>query len=146
VADQLVGKGVEFFLPLYEAQHRWKDRLKRVELPLFPGYLFVQMPLKERLRVLEVPGVAGLVSFAGQPAPLDDNEINILRQGLTSALKAEPHPYLKTGTHVRVKAGALAGIEGILVRRKDSLRLVISVDLIMRSIAVEVPMADVEPV
>jgi transcription antitermination factor NusG len=146
VAEQLAGKSISFFLPLYEAEHRWKDRLARVDLPLFPGYMFVQIPLREKLRVLEVPGVVRLVSFGGEPAALDDAEINILRQGLTKNLKAEPHPYLKKGTRVRVKRGALAGLEGILLRKKDSFRLVISVDLIMRSIAIEIPMADVEPV
>lgn len=145
IAEQLTGKEIAFFLPLYEAEHRWKDRLARVELPLFPGYMFVQIPLREKLRVLEIPGVVRLVSFGGEPAPLNDQEISILRQGLEKQMKAEPHPYLKKGTRVRVKRGALAGIEGILERRKDSFRLVISVDLIMRSISVEVPMADVEP-
>lgn len=145
IAEQLAGKGIEFFLPLYETQSRWKDRLARVELPLFPGYLFVQLALRDKLKVLEVPGVVRLISFGGHPAPLDDSEINILRQGLTKTLKAEPHPYLKAGNRVRVKTGALAGLEGVLLRKKDSLRLIISVDLIMRSIAVEVAMADVEP-
>ena len=146
VAEQLSGKGISYFLPLYEAEHRWKDRLARVQLPLFPGYLFVQVPLRERLKVLEVPGVVRLVSAGGDPVPLDDSEINILRQGLTSMLKAEPHPYLKVGTRVRVRVGALAGLEGILVRLKDRYRVVISVDLIMRSISVEISLADVEPI
>lgn len=144
VADQLAGKNVNFFLPLYQAQHRWKDRLARVDLPLFPGYLFVHIPLRERLRVLEVPGVVRLVSTRGEPVPLDDSEIQILQQGLNEKVKASPHPYLKVGTRVRVKAGALAGLEGILIRMKDTYRVVISVDLIMRSIAVEISSADVE--
>lgn len=146
VADQLVGKNVNFFLPLYIAQHRWKDRLAKVELPLFPGYLFVQIPLVERLRVLEVPGVVRLVSTGMDPAPLDDSEIEILRQGLTDKLNAEPYPYLTVGTRVRIKSGSLAGLEGILLRKKDSFRVVISVDLIMRSIAVEISAADLEPI
>lgn len=145
VADQLAGKNVNFFLPTYVAQHRWKDRLARVELPLFPGYMFVQIPLIERLRVLEVPGVVRLVSAGGDAVPLDDSEIEILRQGLTAKLKAEPYPYLKVGTRVRIKTGSLAGLEGILLRKKDSFRVVISVDLIMRSIAVEISAADVDP-
>ena len=144
VAEQLTGKNVNFFLPLYQAEHRWKDRLARVDLPLFPGYLFVQIPLRERLRVLEVPGVVRLVSTRGEPVPLDDGEIDILQQGLNEKLKAAPHPYIKVGTRVRVRAGALAGLEGILVRLKDTYRVVISVDLIMRSIAVEISIADVE--
>lgn len=144
VADQLAGKDVNFFLPLYTAQHRWKDRLARVELPLFPGYMFVQISLAERLRVLEVPGVVRLVSAGGEPVPLDEGEINILRHGLSNKVIAEPYPYLKVGDRVRIKSGSLAGLEGILLRKKDTLRVVISVDLIMRSIAVDVPAADLE--
>lgn len=96
--------------------------------------------------MLEVPGVVRLVSTRGEPVPLDESEISILKQGLTDKLKAEPHPYLKIGTRVRVRAGALAGLEGILIRMKDRYRIIISVDLIMRSIAVEISSADVEPV
>jgi transcription antitermination factor NusG len=145
VADQLLGKNVNFFLPLYMAQHRWKDRLAKVELPLFPGYMFVQIPLEERLRVLEVPGVVKLVSAAGVPVPLDDAEVETLRQGLKEKRKAEPYQYLKVFTPVRIKAGSLAGLEGILLRKKDTFRVVISVDLIMRSIAVEISAVDLEP-
>lgn len=145
VADQLAGKSVDFFLPLYVARNRWKDRIAKVELPLFPGYMFVHIPLAERLRVLEVPGVVRLVSAGGEAVPLEDSEIEILRKGLTDKLKTEPHPYLKAGTRVRIKAGPLAGLEGILLRLKDSYRIVISVDLIMRSMAVEISIADIEP-
>jgi transcription antitermination factor NusG len=145
VAEHLAGKGIVNFLPLYKAQHRWKDRVARVDLPLFPGYIFVQFPLKERLKVLEIPGVANLVSFKGEPAPLPEQEIETLRQGLSANVFAEPHPYLKVGRRVRIKGGPLRGLEGILERKKeDSFRVVISIDLIMRSVLVEVAMADVE--
>src|ERR1700756_401780 len=145
VAEHLAGKGITNFLPLYKAQHRWKDRVARVDLPLFPGYIFVQFPLKERLKVLEIPGVANLVSFKGEPAALPDQEIETLRQGLSANLYAEPHPYLKVGRRVRIKGGPLRGLEGILERKKeDSFRVVISIDLIMRSVLVEVAMGDVE--
>ncbi len=145
VAEHLAGKGITSFLPLYRAQHRWKDRVAKVDLPLFPGYIFVQFPLKERLKVLEIPGVANLVSFKGEPAPLPDQEIETLRQGLSADVYAEPHPYLKVGRRVRIKGGPLRGLEGILERKKeDSFRVVISIDLIMRSVLVEVAMADVE--
>ena len=144
VAEQLAGKDVAFFLPLYTAENRWKDRLARVELPLFPGYMFVQIPLRERLKVLEVPGVVRLVSSGGEPVPLQDSEINILRRGLTERSKAEPYPYLKIGNRVRIRRGSLAGLEGILITKKDSCRVVISVDLIMRSVAIEISAADVE--
>ena len=145
VADHLTGKGIISFLPLYRAQHRWKDRVAKVDLPLFPGYIFVQFALKERLKVLEIPGVANLVSFKGEPAALPDQEIETLRQGLSADLYAEPHPYLKVGRQVRIKGGPLRGLEGILERKKeDSFRVVISIDLIMRSVLVEVAMGDVE--
>jgi len=145
VAEHLAGKGIASFLPLYRAQHRWKDRIAKVDLPLFPGYIFVHLPLKERLKVLEIPGVANLVSFKGEPAPLPDQEIETLRQGLSADVYAEPHPYLKVGRRVRIKGGPLRGLEGILERKKeDSFRVVISIDLIMRSVLVEVAMGDVE--
>lgn len=146
VADQLAGKNVSFFLPLYKAQHRWKDRIAKVELPLFPGYLFVQIPLMEKMRVLEVPGVVQLVSAGSAPVPLVDNEIEILSKGLSDRLKAEPHPYLKVGNRVRIKSGPLTGLEGILLRHKDDFRVVISVDLIMKSMSVEIAMADLETI
>ncbi len=143
VREQLERRAVENFLPVYEAVHRWKDRRARVELPLFPGYIFVRIPAIERLRVLEVPSVVRLVAFNGQPTPLPERDIDILRQGLTGEVKALPHPYLKVGRRVRVKRGVMAGLEGILQRRKEGFRLVISIDLIMRSLSIEVDAADV---
>jgi transcription antitermination factor NusG len=145
VAEQLAGKDVDFFLPLYTAKHRWSDRTTNVELPLFPGYLFIRIDLRERLKVLEIPGVVRFVSSGSNPVPLEDSEINILRQGLTARLKAEPHPYLKVGTRVRVKSGPLAGMVGTVERSKDSWRFIISLDLIMRSISVEISVTDIEP-
>ena len=144
VSEQLERKSVEHFLPLYEAVHNWKDRRVRVQLPLFPGYLFVRIPLACRMQVLEVPSVVRMVGFQGSPAALPDDDIVALRNGLSGNLRVEPHPYLKVGKRVRVVRGPLAGREGILVRKKDRLRLVISIDLIMRSMAVEVDAADVE--
>jgi len=146
VAEQLEERHIEHFLPLYVTTHRWADRLKKVELPLLPGYVFVHMPLQNRLRVLQLPSVIRFVSFGSQPSPIPEPEIEILRKGLQSDGKAEPHPYLKTGGRVRVKAGPFQDAEGILVRRKNLVRVVLSVELIMRSVAVEVDIADVEPI
>lgn len=143
VASQLSGKNVEFFLPTYETVHRWKDRRAKVELPLFPGYVFVRIPIEERLRVLTVPSVNRLVSFNGPPVSVPAAEIERLREGLTQ-LKAEPHPFLKAGQQVRIKHGPLAGAEGILLRSKDNFRVVLSMDVIMQSVAVEVDMADLQ--
>ncbi|HZU23044.1 MAG TPA: UpxY family transcription antiterminator [Terriglobales bacterium] len=144
VAEYLAGRGIESFLPLYVAQRRWADRKARVELPLFPGYLFVHIPLAERLRVLELPGVVRLVSSRGQALAIGEAEIESLRQGLRAGGKAEPHPFLKIGERVHVLAGPFAGCSGILLRKKDSLRVVVSLDIIMRSVAVEVDACDIE--
>jgi transcription antitermination factor NusG len=145
VAKQLEERRIECFLPLYRSWRRWKDRRKQIALALFPGYVFVRMVLPERLRVLELPGVVRLVSFNGQPAPLPEQDIEALRNGLNERIHAEPHPYLRVGRRVRVMHGPLAGTEGILVRKKHKFRLVISLDVIMRSVAIEVDAADVEP-
>jgi len=145
VAKQLEERAVEHFLPLYGSVRRWKDRKVKLELPLFPGYVFVRLALRDRLRVLQTPGVARLVGFGGLPAALPDQEMEAMRNGLERQLRLEPHPYLTIGRRVRLKSGPLMGLEGFLVRRKGLLRLVLSLDLIQRSVAVEVDAADVEP-
>lgn len=145
VAEQLGQRSVENFLPLYETVRRWKDRRMRLHLPLFPGYVFVRLALRNRLQVLQVPSVVRLVGFNGLPTPLPEGEIVALQDGLKHRLRAEPHPYLTKGRRVRITTGPLAGTEGILVRAKNRYRIVLSIDLIMRSIAVEVDRADVEP-
>jgi transcription antitermination factor NusG len=144
VAVQLGVRSVEHFVPLYESVRRWKDRKVRIQLPLFPGYVFVRLTLRDRLRVLQVPGVARLVGFNGLPCALPDSEIEALKAGLATGVRAEPHPFLTAGRRVRVKAGPLEGLEGIVVRRKNRLRLVISLDLIHRAAAVEVEASDLE--
>ena len=144
VAEQLGLREVEHFLPLYTSVRRWKDRRVMLELPLFPGYVFVHMVLGDRLQVQTVPGVARLVGFDGTPAALPEEEIGALRTSLGRAIQAEPHPYLTAGRRVRMKSGPLAGMEGVLLRRKGSFRLVISIDLIQRSVAVDAEAADVE--
>jgi transcription termination/antitermination protein NusG len=145
VAANLEQKGLEHFLPLYETLSQWKDRRARVCLPLFPGYVFVHFPLQQRMRVLDVPSVASIVSFNGKPAPLADSEIDRLRGALAGSFLVEPHPYLRVGRRVRVLCGPLAGLEGILVRKKGGTRLVVSIDLIMRSVSLEIDAAHVEP-
>jgi transcription antitermination factor NusG len=146
VAEQLGVREVEHFLPLYASVRRWKDRRVTLDLPLFPGYVFVRMALQERLKVMQVPGVAQLVGFHGTPAALSDHEVEALRTIASSETRLEPHPFLTVGRRVRIKSGALAGMEGVLLRRKGSIRVVISVDLILRSVAVDVDAADVETV
>jgi transcription antitermination factor NusG len=145
VAEQLASRTVEAFLPQYESLRRWKDRRIRLGLPLFPGYVFVRIRLCDRLRVLEVPGVVRLVQFNGEPAPLPDDIVETLRNSLNGPFKAEPHPFLRVGRRVRVASGPLSGVEGILLRRKNVTRLVVSLELIQRSICIEVDSDVVEP-
>ncbi len=146
VAEQLARQGVEFYLPLYERLSRWQHRRVRLQLPLFPGYIFVRIVLKDRLQVLRIPSVVRIVGFNGQPTSLPEGEIEALRESLALNLRAEPHPFLAVGRRVRLKSGPLAGFEGILVRRKGSLRLVLSINLIQRSILVETDSSELEPV
>ena len=138
VSTQLLGKEIETFLPLYRTVHRWRNGRHRVELPLFPGYAFVRIAPTDRLEVLKVPGVVRLVGFNGTPTPLEDEEIEGLRRALSAGVGAAPHPYLRVGRRVRITAGPLAGREGILVRRQGTTRVVLSIDLIQRSVLVDV--------
>jgi transcription antitermination factor NusG len=144
VAEQLTTRSVEHFLPLYQAVRRWKDRRVQLELPLFPGYVFVRIALSDRLQVLQVPGVAKLVGFSGTPTALPQEEIEALRASFACGVRAEPHSYLAAGRRVRVKSGSFAGMSGILVKRKNMVRFVMSVELIHRSIAVELDEMDLE--
>jgi transcription antitermination factor NusG len=146
VAKQLEARSVEPFLPVYEKLSRWKDRRVKVQLPLFSGYVFVRMRLEEKLRVLQVPGLVRLVGFNGQPTPLADDEVEAMRNGLGEGVLAEPCPYLQVGRRVRIKSGALRGLEGVLLKKKHGYRFVLSLELIQRSIAVEVDAADLEAI
>jgi transcription antitermination factor NusG len=146
VAEHLLGRSVEYFLPLYQSMRRWKDRRVKLQLPLFPGYVFVRLELRDRMQVLQVPGVAKLVGFNGTPTALPQEEIDSLRKSLEGGVRAEPHPFMITGRRVRVKDGPLAGMTGILVKRKNRARFVVSVELIQRAIAIEIEETDLEPV
>jgi transcription antitermination factor NusG len=148
VVPHFEARAVEHFLPLYSSVRRWKDRNVQLELPLFPGYVFVRIALGLRLRVVEVPGVVCLVGFNGKPYPLPDSEIESLRKAIGNASRIEPHPYtnLSVGSRVRIKSGPLAGVEGKLVRKKNVCRVVLSLDLIARSAAVEIDFTDIERV
>ncbi len=147
VEQYLSQREVEHYLPVYRSPRKWRNGLKVVlDLPLFPGYIFVRINRTERVRVLEVPGVLAIVGgTAGEMAPLPEAEVEALRSGL-HLRQAEPHPLLTVGQRARIRSGALAGLEGIVVRRKNSLRFVLTMDLIMQSIAVEVDGAELEPV
>jgi transcription antitermination factor NusG len=144
VAEQLAARGIEHFLPQYESTRKWKDRKVQLQMPLFPGYIFVQMELASRLRVLQVPGVARLVGFDGRPAPVPEEDLLRVREFLAQGFRAEPHRVLKVGRRVRVNGGPLAGMEGIVARRKNGHKLVISFDLIQQAMAVEIAGEDLE--
>jgi transcription antitermination factor NusG len=145
VASYFAERQIEAFLPLYATRHRWKNRCEmNLELPLFPNYVFVLIDPRERVRVLEVPGVQSLVGFGRTLAPLPHFEIEALRSGLGQR-KIEPHPYLVIGERVRIKAGPMTGMEGVLVRKKNNFRVVLALDVIMQSVAVEVDADDLEP-
>lgn len=143
VARQLADRGLDCFLPLYRTVHRWKDRRKQLDLALFPGYVFVRIDLRDRLKVLQVPSVVNLVNFNGQPASIHESEIEFLRQRLVGQSQVEPHPYLSVGRRVRITKGPFAGAEGILVRKKDRCRVVMSIELLQRSVSIEVDETDI---
>lgn len=143
IAERLIQKDVETYLPLYRAIHRWNRRRAEVDLPLFPGYVFVKISMVHKARVLSHPGVIRLVSFNGKPAHLPDQEIERLRSSL-QICRAEPYPFLSVGRQVRIKAGPLAGLEGRILRRKGKLRVVVSMELIERAIVLEVDAADAQ--
>jgi transcription termination/antitermination protein NusG len=144
VAEQIRLRSFECFLPLYEVFHRWKDRRMRLRLPLFPSYVFVRLDLRDRFRVLQVPGIVRLVGFNGLPAPISGENMQALQNGLSSGMRAQPHPYLRAGQPVRVKTGPLCGMEGLFVRKKNRWRFIISLNVIMRSVALEIESNNVE--
>jgi transcription antitermination factor NusG len=146
VASMLAKKGFEVFLPLYSEVRQWRDRQKRVELPLFSCYVFLRGDLDRRLSILTTPGVHGMVASAGKLAGIPEEEIEAVRSAVANRVKLEPYPFLKCGDLVRVKSGALKGVEGFLVRKKGQARLIISVSLLERSVAAEVDANAVERV
>jgi transcription antitermination factor NusG len=135
----LRGKGYEEFLPLYRSRRRWSDRIKELELPLFPGYLFCRFDVSDRLMpILTTPGVIGIVGAGKTPIPVGEEEIEAIRAILRSGLAARPWPFLGIGAKVYVERGPLAGVEGIITNADKAYRLVVSVNLLQRSIAVEI--------
>src|SRR5579864_111009 len=146
VSSNLQERQLESFLPIYRTVHAWKNRTKAVlELPLFPSYVFVRIPPGEKGCVLATPGVLSLVGTRREAWPLPDFEIESLRAGVDQR-KPEPHLYLAVGERARIKSGALAGMEGILVQKRNGVRVVLSFDELMRSISVEVGIDELEPV
>ena len=138
VAASLAGKGYEQLVPVYRLRRKWSDRTKVLELPLFPGYVFVRLDPEVRLPILTIPGVLGFVGAGRKPQPLDTKEIEYVRTVSSAGHPAKPWPFLKVGQRVRITAGALTGVEGILVQRRGETRVVLSVTLLQKAISVQV--------
>lgn len=144
VAEMLSAKGFEVFLPLYESVHRWKDRSKRLSLPLFPCYVFVRGGINRRLQAVTTPGVHMVLSNGERVAVIPNEEIDAIRKAVEEPSRLEPYPFLKCGERVRVMRGCLEGVEGLLVRKKNQYRLVLSLDMLVQSVAVEIDASDVQ--
>lgn len=138
VAEHLQGKGYEWFLPVYTRRTRWSDRVKEADLPLFPGYLFCRFDPRNRLPILKTPGVTQIVGYNHSPVPVEESEIRAIRTLVASGVPNAPCAYLEVGSRVRIQNGALRGIEGILIELKGKRRLVLSISLLQRSVAVEI--------
>lgn len=144
VHEFLLAKGYESFLPLYKCRRQWSDRIKDLELPLFPGYLFCRFNLYHRLPILQTPGILCIVGIGKSPVPISEGEISAVRSVVEARLPAQPWPFLQTGQTVRLRCGPLAGLDGIVVQLKSSCRLVVSIKLLQRSVAAEIDSAWVE--
>lgn len=145
VLDDLTDRQVECFLPLYKSRRQWKKRAPiTLEMPLFPNYIFVRISREQRVAVLGTPGVFSIVGDGKKPWELPEREIETLRTGIQNRT-IEPHPYLLIGERARVRLGPLSGVEGVILRKKNNLRIVLTLDQIMRSVAVEVSADELEP-
>jgi len=138
VARDLRLRGLEEYLPLYRARRQWSDRVKSIELPLFPGYVFCRFSFRSRFQAVTTPGIVSVVGFGAGDVPVDESQLPAIRNLAASELPIEPCPYLRAGNPVRIEHGALAGLNGILVREKGSCRVVVNVELLQRAVAVEV--------
>lgn len=146
IAAHLEGQNFECFLPLYKSKRRWSDRVKEIDQPLFPGYLFCRFDLHNRGPLLMTPGVQQIVGVGRTPMAIEEREIESVRLAISSGLPNQPWPYIQVGQKVRVNYGSLVNLEGILVNFKGSNRVVLSVTLLQRSLAMEVESAWVSPV
>jgi len=138
VAENLRAKGLECFVPLYRVRRQWTDRVQSVDMPLFPGYVFCRFAYSGRRGVLDTPGVTSVVSLADGPATVTDDEILRIRAIQASGLPAQPWPYGQAGQKARIERGSLAGLEGLLIREKDALRVIVRVELLRRAVAVKI--------
>jgi transcription antitermination factor NusG len=142
----LSGKGYQTLLPTYKTRRRWSGRVKEVEAPLFPGYVFCQFDVQKRLPILVTPGMIAIVGRGKIPVPVDRGEIAAIQAVVSSGLPVEPWPYLELGQRIRIETDALEGLEGILINFKGNHRIVVSVSLLRRSVALEIDRSSVRPV
>ena len=140
----LIEKDIETFLPLREVISQWKDRRKKVLLPLFPGYLFIKSTLEDRLIILKTPGIVRILGVTGSPIPIPDEQVDAIKKLIESKLPIDPYPYYNEGKMVVVVNGPLQGVVGRILKKRASNKLILSVDLIKRSVSVEVKAEDVE--
>ena len=145
VEEVLLAKGFEVFLPAYESTRKWKDRSKVLSVPLFPCYVFVRGGMNRRLQILTTPGVHMILTNGDRVATIPEDEICAIRRSVEGPFSVEPHPFLKSGERVRVIRGSLEGVEGVLIRKKSFCRLVLSVEMLAQSVAVEIDAANVVP-
>jgi transcription antitermination factor NusG len=145
VTTQLDQKGYETLLPIYVSRRKWSDRIKTLSLPLFPGYIFCRFNINARLPIVATPGVMRILGIGRIPTPVNESEIASIQHVMDSGAQAQPHPYVAAGQMVEIESGPLQGLKGIIVRLKGSDRLVVSVSLLMRSVAVEVDQNSVRP-
>ena len=146
VSTVLRDKGFAEFLPVYRSRRRWSQRIAEIELPLFPGYVFCSFdPSERRVPIMTTPGVMAIVGFGGKPIPIEEGEIEAIHRALATGIAAEPWKHIASGQRVRVEHGALAGLEGILIEVKTNHRLLLSVTLLQRSVAVQIDESCVVP-
>ena len=144
VAFALSNKNHEVYLPLYRSVRQWQDRAKQLWFPLFPCYVFIREGMDRQLQILTTPGVIHIVGWSGRPAVVPQSQLEAVRRIMESRLIVETHPYLRSGDRVRVKTGPLMGLEGILTRKKGEARLVVSMEMLGQSAAVEIDVLNVE--
>jgi transcription antitermination factor NusG len=138
VAEQLAAKSLEGYVPFYRTRRPWSDRMKTLELPLFPRYVFCRFRFEERLKVLSTLSVISIVGFGGTPCPVTEKEIDLIKRMIDSNLPIMPWPCLRIGQRVRIRQGPLSGVEGILAKEKAAYRVVVNVEMLQRAVAVEI--------
>jgi|ERR1051326_615788 transcription antitermination factor NusG len=145
VTSLLEYQDYECFLPTYSSRRRWSDRIKRVELPLFPGYVISRFDPSARASIVKTPSVIAIVGIGGTPIPIDDEEVANIQRVVSAGFGLSPHPFLQVGRRVRINVGSLAGIEGLIVNVRKPDQLILSITLLQRSVAVAIDSAWVTP-